>query len=510
MKRKMIIKKWKYIVCLIFLKAAIITSCQSTTLHDVVELQGFEKEVDSIMNVYHTVGAAIAVLKDGKVIYKKGFGYKDLEKKDTVNSTTVFGIGSCTKAFTAALFDIFEQKGLVQLKDSPKTYIPELSFYNDTMDEHIKISDILSHRTGIPNIPTESSAVFFRSDDRNAIIPRLKYIEPQADVGETWIYNNYLYALAGRITERITKQDWEDNLAEYIFTPLEMNTTYANVVTASKDPNFALGYGVSRRDTIPMQVLPENFPTRDAGGNIYSSIDDMTKWLKVWMSQGYYKKQRVLSSKYIKEATGNQQLINTDSITQQSQYYGYGWMNSMQKGYRKIEHSGGISGYTSNVVYYPDKQLGIIVLTNQNTAGTAFAITDRISERFLDIAIETGSNEPYFSTVISLEDPKTPTTINQTDPPTHSLVDLSGTYHHSGFGDIKVYLEEETLYAKVPFTTFRLSHEAGNRFQDHFTERKSQVVGNFLNFTFQVNEQNIIHGILLNISEAGILFEKID
>lgn len=485
-------------------------SCKGTPAQEITELKGFEKEVDSIMQAYHTVGASIAILKEGEVLYTQGFGYKDLAKKDPVDANTIFGIGSCTKAFTAALLGIFEQKEFLDLEEKPNKYIPELAFYNSEMDTQIKISDILSHRTGIPNLPTESSAVFFRSDDKQVIIPRLKYIAPQAGVGETWIYNNYLYALAGRITERVTKKSWQENLSEYIFKPLEMNATYGNVVPASKDPNFALGYGVSRTDTIPMQVPPENFPTRDAGGNIYSSIQDMARWLQVWMDHGKYSNQSILSSIYIEQAIGNQQRIDTDSTTLESRYYGFGWMNSKQEGYRKIEHSGGISGYTSNVAYYPEEQLGIIVLTNQNTAGIAYAITDRISERFLNIDIETGPNEPYFSTVIGLEDSKTPTIINETDPPSYELDALVGTYHHAGFGEIKVHFEEKTLYATLPFTTFRLSHEAGNVFQDHFTERKSQVVGNFLNFTFQVNEVNTISGVLLNIASDGIVFEKVE
>lgn len=471
------------------------------------EMKGFEKEVDSLLNVYHTVGASVAIIKDGKMVYADGFGYKNLEKKIPADKNTVYGIGSCSKAFTAALFGILESKKELSLSDLPNKYIPELEFYNAEMNNTIALKNILCHNTGLPSVSTESSAVFFRSNDKNVIIPRLKHLPPQTGVGETWIYNNYLYALAGRITERVTNKSWQDNLSHYIFNPLSMNATYGNVTPASKDINFSLGYGVSRRDTIPMQVLAEDFPTRDAGGNIYSNALDMAKWLKVWINKGMHQEKSFLSKNYIKEAIGKQQLIHSDSITGIDQYYGYGWMNSVQEGHLKVEHSGGISGYSSNVVFFPDDNLGIIVLSNQNTAGISFAITNAIIKRVLNIETPSNPNEPYFSTVVTIEDPATDTIINTENPPTHSLENFVGEYSHPGFGTIVVTYENNTLYADVPFTKFRLEHQANNVFLDYFTERKSQVVGNFLEFNFQSEEgSEKIDRVLLNIDTEPVRF----
>jgi len=470
------------------------------------EMQGFESEVDSLMHLYHTVGTAVAIIKDDELVYANGFGYRDLENKIRVDKNTVFGIGSCSKAFTAALFGILEKEGKLSIKDKPSKYIDGLKFYTSDMDDKIQIKHILSHSTGIPQLSTESSAVFFRSDDKNAIIPRLKHLKPQSDIGEEWIYNNYLYALAGRVTEHVTTKSWQENLSELIFEPLEMKRTYGNVIPASKDPNFSFGYGVF--DTIPKLAIPENFPTRDAGGDIYSNVEDLAKWLSVWMNKGFFKNKNLLPEAYIKHATGKQQLINTDSITQQSQYYGYGWMTSELEGHTKIEHSGGVSGYTSNMVFFPDDQLGIIVLSNQNTAGISFTITNNIIKRFLNIDIPAAPNEPFFSRMPVIENPNTNTVINTENPPSHSLEDMIGNYFHPGFGTITVTFTDNTLYAEFPFTKFRLEHQNNNLFYDYFTEQKSLVVGNFLRFDFQSNESGTIDKLLLNVDAPPTTFLK--
>lgn len=471
-----------------------------------VEMQGFYSEADSLMQLYHTVGTSVAIIKEGELVYTNGFGYRDLENKIPVDKNTVFGIGSCSKAFTAALFGILEKNGKLSLEDRPTKYIDNIQFYNSEMDEKIQIKHLLSHSTGIPQLSTESSAVFFRSNDKNAIIPRLKHLKPQSDVGEEWIYNNYIYALAGRLTEHVTDKTWQENLSELIFEPLEMNRTYGNVVPASKDSNFSFGYGVL--DTVPKKALPENIPTRDAGADIHSNVLDLSKWLSIWMNNGYHKNKQLLPETYIKQATGKQQLINTDSITKQSQYYGYGWMTSELEGHTKIEHSGGVSGYTSNMVFFPEDKLGIIVLSNQNTAGIAFAMTNNIIKRFLNIDIPPAPNEPFFSRMPVIEDPNTDTVINTDQPPTHSLETMTGNYFHPAFGTIEVTFTNNTLYAETPFTKFRLEHQNNNLFYDYFTEQKSLVVGNFLRFDFQSNEAGTIDKLLLNVDAPPATFFK--
>lgn len=495
----------KYIILIVFLS---INTFYAQNPISETSLTGLDKEVQELMEQYHTAGLAIAVVHKDQVIYSKGYGHRNIEKSLPVDEHTIFGIGSVTKSFTGSLLGILEDKKQLQLTDIPRKYIPELSFYNSTMDTSIQLHHLISHTSGIPHLSAESTAVLFGSSDKNELVKRLKYLPPSAEVGTQFIYNNLIYTLAGIVTERITGKSWEQNLSDMIFTPLGTTHTYANVYTAEKDANFAYGYAVDATN-MPVRVLPEHVPMRSAGGNIYSSIDDMSKWVSVWMNHGRYHNMQILPEDYLKKATSPIQIMSLDT-TQPVRHYGYGWMTHEYEGYPKIEHSGGISGYTSNVAMYPSEDLAIIVLTNQTGSNIVYRITDSITHRLLNIQpTNTTDPEIRFSNTFILEPENTPTTLNKEHMPTQALQAFTGTYDHPGFSECTISYEGGTLYATVPFTKLRLEHQEDNIFIDHFTEEMPLVYWNFLRLNFQENDNGEIDHVLINIDEEPIVFKKI-
>ena len=472
------------------------------------QLSGLDKEVQDLIAQYHTAGLAIAVIHKDEVIYSNGFGYRDLEKQLPVDSKTIFGIGSVTKSFTGALLGILEDRNQLDFTDTPKKYIPELSFYNETMDDCIQLHHLLSHASGVPSTSTESTAVLFGSADKNELVTRLKYLPPTAEVGEQFIYNNLIYTLAGIVTERITSKSWEQNLSDLIFQPLGTENTYADVFTASKDADFAYGYAVDGTNT-PKRALPEHIPMRSAGGNIYSSVEDMAKWVAVWMNEGTYNNTQILPKKYIKKATSPLQRMSLDT-TQPIRHYGYGWMTHTYKGYQKIEHSGGISGYTSNVVMFPSEDLAIVVLTNQTGSSIAYNITDNITNRLLNIeSSETLNHEIRYSNTFIIDPANTPTIVNKEQLPSQDLQAFTGTYYHPGFSEFTISYDQGTLYAELPFTKLRLEHHEDNIFIDHFTEEMPLVYWNFLQLNFQANDKGKVDHVLINVDEEPVKFKRV-
>ncbi len=492
---------------LCFILTILISSC-SEKRSTADPLKDLDANVEKLLQDYHAAGLAIAVVKDGKTIYSKGFGYRNYEKQALVDENTIFGIGSCSKSFTATLFGILADKGAIHLKDAPSKYIPELEFNTKTMDSEIQLHHLLSHTTGISDRSSESSAVLFSSNDKESIIPRFKHLKSISNPGEEFIYNNLVYALAGRITEHITHKNWQENLSEMIFDPLQMTHTFGNVVPASKNPNFSFGYTV---DSItPLRVLPENIPTRDASGNIYSSVKDMAKWMHVWLNKGKWGNEQLFSEKYLEEATSSIAQLKSnpdDTSARAPRYYGYGWFNRDHNGHKRIEHSGGVSGYTSNMVLYPENQLGIIVLSNQTRSSLPFAITNEIISKLLPELTE----DPFpidYSQKTTTAPADTPTVLNSKKPPSHNLSAFQGIYEHPGFGSIEVSFQKETLYAKFPFTTFRLVHRENNLFIDYNTEEIPQVYWNFMELTFREDASGEIDQLLLNVDYEAVVFLK--
>ena len=355
---------------------------------------------------------------------------------------------------------------------------------------------------------SESSCILFLSEDRNEVIPRIKHWAPAAQVGEAFMYSNFMYTLAGMVGERLSGKPWEENVSDLLLRPLEMDDTRVGYQSASIAKNFAQGYSVLQGQ--PQGVLPETIMTRSPGGDIYSSITDMTKWLSLWLNGGKLGKQQFLPGKYHKEATSGQQSMASAGLGEAaSPSYGYGWMISDFHGLKRVEHSGAISGYSSNVVLFPEKQVGIVVLSNQSNSSLPNLVTRLLIDRLLEIDRD-ASDQPVtrYSQVQNIDPADTKTTLNQQERPTHDLEQFGGRYSHPGFGTIKISCENETLLASFPFTSFRLIHDAANRFSSAFTEEIPQIMGPWLTFSFQVDQRDTVKAVVVNLGEDPVSFSR--
>ena len=122
-------------------------------------LKGLDEEINKILNDYKGVGLSVAIVKSNKIIYTKGYGYRDYENKLPVTPHTVFGIGSNTKAFTSALIGMLGDEKKLSLQDKPSKYIPGLTFSTDKMNSLVTIEDLLEHRSGLGSI--DGTYIFF-------------------------------------------------------------------------------------------------------------------------------------------------------------------------------------------------------------------------------------------------------------------------------------------------------------------------------------------------------------
>ena len=368
---------------------AITTAAQCQSPATDPRFDDLEAAVKTTLSDYHAAGLAIAVVEKGKTIYAKGFGYRDYENQIPVDEQTLFCLGSCTKAFTASLMGILEGQGEISLNDRPAKYIPELKFYNHKMDKSIQIRHLLSHTTGLSNMSTESSMVLFPPKENEGLIPRLKYLTPNAEVGEEHLYCNFTYAIPAILSERITGENWADNMAKLIFEPIGMENSTVGFDQASKNANYSLGYAVHENQVAP--AMADRIVGRAPAGDIYSNVDEMSKWMATWLNDGRYENKLVLPLKYTQDAISP--LISipapynyNDSTSVWNMAYGYGWGTEKDyHGYWKVHHSGAISGYSAVVILFPDEEIGITVLTNQSNSNLPYTISEMMEDCLLDI-----------------------------------------------------------------------------------------------------------------------------
>ncbi len=465
------------------------------------QLTGLEAEIDSLLNLYHAAGLSVAIVHEGDLEYAKGFGYRDIEKKLPVDEHTIFGIGSCTKSFTASILGILEGQNKLSLADKPSVYIPELIFNRPEMDNDIQIHHLLSHSTGISGAGLDYSGILFNSDERE-IVEKIAYFNQTSPTGEGFNYNNTLYGVAGIIGERVTNQKLDMNLSQFIFRPLEMNSSFYGFDSAHQQANFSLGYAVDNNNT-PVTVLPEIIPSKAAAGAIFSTVVDMAKWVNLWLNKGVFKGKQILPANYIKESTSAKQRISEELN------YGYGWIMQYLHGYQTVEHSGAISGYSSNVIMFPSENIGIVILANQTVSNISNQVTDIIVRRMLDIKAEPINHSIRFEVKPQVSNLKEKTILNPENKPGHALLDFTGDFHNPAYGNIEISFNEGTLYANFPYTKLRLQHHEGYVFIDYFTEEIPLFMGNFMFFDFRLNDSQDINGFFLNLDSNPIFFTKV-
>jgi CubicO group peptidase (beta-lactamase class C family) len=449
---------------------------QSTT-----EWSELDQKLNELLRVTQAPGFAIGIVKGNTVIYSKGFGYRDIEHKLPVDANTLFPIGSCTKAFTCAILGQLEKEQLLSFENSPIDYISDLHFYTPALDSLLSITDLMSHRTDIPR--HDYSWYLFPSESKDSLLSRIKHHVPFTGIRKKWHYNNFMYLVLGVISERITGKSWEENIGERLFQPLEMTRSNLTCDSLISSSNIAIGYSL-RNDSVIHQMNYYRIGGMAPAGSINSCVNDMVKWLKVWLNEGYHKNQAILPPAYVSEAMSSQAVVNggmpgKDIPGIHFTNYGYGWYLHSYCGHYLVEHGGKIDGFSANVGLFPSDSLGIVVLSNQHLSPLPNLVRNTVADHLLQLS-PCDWKENYLA---SKQKRKASPITNQdtkhnydTIPlPPRPLPNYTGVFHHPGYGQIYIQLQNDSLLAHAEQTIFYLKHLGNNVFQPTNDKFKSTV-----------------------------------
>lgn len=302
-------------------------------------------------------GMSLVIVKDDKVIYMKGLGYKDFEKQVPVTDDTQFAIGSATKAFTALTVLMAQDEGKLSLDDSPKKALPYFKMYDAETDKNITIRDLLSHSSGLNR--TDLAMVTGKLN-RAELIQVAAQAKPTAKLREKFQYQNLMFTAAGEIVGNIEKKPWEKIVPEKVFKPLGMTNSNMSIaqMEKSKDHSFGYNYNFDTRETtrLPYREILEVAPA----GSINSSAKDMAQWLRFVLNGGELNGKRLVSEKGFEEWLKPQMKISPNGKNS----YGLGWFIQDWNGMKVVQHGGNIDGFNSLVAMIPEKKLGFVMLTN--------------------------------------------------------------------------------------------------------------------------------------------------
>ena len=421
----------------------------------VLSTDSIDRLVERTLKTFDVPGIALAIVKDDKIVYAKGYGISSLATKKKVDENTLFGIASNSKAFTAAAIGILADEGKLKLDDKVTDYIPEFKLYDPYVTAEFTIRDLLTHRSGL-GLGAGDLMDFPDSTDFTLkdAIHNLRYFKPVSSFRSKFDYDNQLYKVAGEVIARVSGMSWEDFIQTRIMNVLGMEKSspsyqrikdYSNVVDAHSPVDGKV------------VVIPRYLTTTgNSAGGIYSSVAELSKWIMMQMNNGKYGDNKQLFSEDIHWQMWSPQTILP--VAPKSYYnthfaaYGLGWFLNDAKGYKQVSHTGGIDGMVTEITLLPELKLGIIVLTNQMSGAAFTAVTNQIKDSYLGLSgrdwVKVLSDQVKASEEGA--DKTTKAVWNQVELRKHDKVKpdytpFLGTYHDVWFGDVVIKMKDGQL-----------------------------------------------------------------
>jgi CubicO group peptidase (beta-lactamase class C family) len=426
-------------------------------------LQGFDQFVAQVMAEWKVPGLAVAVVRNGRTIYAAGFGYRDVTRKLPVTSRTIFGIGSCSKAFTATALGILADEGKLDWDKPVREYLPAFKLADEVASERLTPRDLMTHRTGLPR----HDNVWIRSPlTRQEMFDRLRFLEFSRDIRQSYQYNNLMVMTAGYLVGVVAGTSWEEFTRGRLLQPLGMAETNFSTDDSQKAADFSRSYTLVKDEV-------EEFPFYNAdalgpAGSINSTAEDMARWILMNINKGRAGEKldkQVISERRLAEVHAPQVVVPDDLKYPELFYpsYGLGWRITAYRGHPFLSHGGAIMGFSAMVAFLPRDGIGIVLLNNLEDAPIngilAYNVVDRLlgldpvdwDQRVKDD--QARSKAEAEKRAKEREADRKPGTV-----PSHPLGDYAGGYEHPAYGTITVSLAGAEMKAEYHQRTFVLDH----------------------------------------------------
>lgn len=297
-------------------------------------------------------GGMLAIIKDGKVIYERGYGAADLEHNVSISSTTVFNIASTSKQFTAMSILILARQGKISLDDDIRKYIPEMPKY----DSPITVRQLIHHTSGLRDYPGLMSLAgvrredYYDKDDVMDVLVRQKNLNFKP--GSEFLYSNTGYILLSLIVQKVSGKSLREFADENMFKPLGMKNTHFRDDHTEVIPNRAVGY--SPGGTGPFRISMRDLDTV-GDSNLYTTVNDLFFWDQNFYSNSLNQGDKELISQLLTPVA-----LNNNEKTE----YAFGLHVTRYKGLKMVSHAGNTPGYRAEMIRFPDHRFSVICLTN--------------------------------------------------------------------------------------------------------------------------------------------------
>ncbi len=408
---------------------------------------GFDEYVLKAMKDWEVPGLALAVVKDDKIIFAKGYGVRTLGEPTPVDEKTLFAIGSSSKAFTAAAIAMLVDDGKLKWDDPATLHLPGFELYDPYVTRELTVRDLLCHRSGLER----ADLLWYGSAyDRAEILRRIRYLKPSWSFRSRYGYQNIMFLAAGQIVQNVSGKTWDDFVAERIFKPLGMTSSNTSTKAFRPGDNVATPHGKIEKKVRPIPW--RNIDNIAPAGSINSNVVEMAQWVRLQLGEGSYAGQRLLSSGAVREMWKSHSVIPAEPpwtlFFPDSRFlnYGLGWFLRDHRGRKVVEHGGAIDGMRALVSMVPEENFGLVLLTNLGGHNLPEALAYRIIDSYLGapardtsadfLKASKGFQEQQEAAQKKIEDARKPNTL-----PSLALEKYAGTYKSDLYGEAKVTYE---------------------------------------------------------------------
>jgi CubicO group peptidase (beta-lactamase class C family) len=486
----------------------------NTYKNELKELAGYYEQARQDWEV---PGLAVAIVKDNKIIFAEGFGEREINSGQFVNSKTMFPIASNTKGFTSAALAILVDEGKISWDDKVTDYLPWFKLYDRYVTENMTIRDLLAHRSGLATF--SGDLLWYGSDyNREEVIKRARFLKPVYSFRESFGYSNIMYVAAGEIIPAVTGQSWDEFVQEKFFKPLQMERTITTTRSLPEFDNVATPHTDFEGKVIPVEYL--NWDNVAAAGAVISSVEDVSQWLMLQLNRGIAGNDTLFTPQRSHEMWSQNTVLGVSGFSRQHwpsmffKSYGLGWSLSNYLGHKIVGHSGGYDGMISYTCMVPDENLGFVILTNKNSS-LYYPLVYKTLDVFLN-----GDNKDWSRFMLELTEKQASNRKQQNEEnqknrhkntrPSLGPEAYTGTYGGELYGDAIVELKNDALFVQfLPSPKFRgkLRHWHFDTYEITFTEFPSLPPGTC---TFVLDSDGKVSEMRIDVPNPDFDFTELE
>ncbi|HEV7923551.1 MAG TPA: serine hydrolase [Thermoanaerobaculia bacterium] len=431
-----------------------------------VDSKAVDRLVATTMAKWQIPGAAVAIVKDDKMVYAKGFGVRALGTNEKVTENTLFGIGSTSKAFTSAAMAILVDEKKLAWDDPVRKHLEYFHLSDPCADSLVTMRDIVSHRTGL----SRHDELWDDSPwSREEIIRRIAQVKLSKPFRGAYQYQNIMFLTAGEAVAAAAKMPWNDFVKARIFQPLGMTRTVVSTADWNAASDRASGHRWDRaRGAASIQTYVDDDNIAPAGA-IKSSAKDMAQWVRFQLANGTVDGKRIVSAEALGETKMPQMVVRLEGDSKDNnpetnvQSYAMGWNVQDYAGDLLVAHGGALNGFRAQVDLLPKRNAGFVVLINEGRGLATVALRNAIADLLLGRPARDW--DAYYLALDARSDEKAEQRKREREAkrqrdthPSRELAAYAGTFENAGYGAATIAVENGQLMLRWNRLALPLTH----------------------------------------------------